>query len=230
MTVNDTGPDAVTGRSGLRNGKKAADGLPAVAAVALFALLFIGRGFGPLDFWWSMSGAVLLLVGLGAVLDRGYPASLARDPRSGALRKLVLGLLAAAALYGIFWVGNEASRWLFPFASGGIGRVYDFKAGAALPRIILLMALIIGPGEEIFWRAYLQRRWQARFGRWPGFLAAAALYTLVHAASGNVMLVLAAAVCGVFWGFLYMRTGSILLVAVSHTAWDLAVFVIWPFS
>ncbi len=229
MKRNDVGQEAAKGRANRRNGMTAAS-LPAVAAAVLFVLLFLGRGLGPLDFWWSMSGAILVLIGLGAALDRTYPASIARDLRSGALRKLSLGLLTAVALYGIFWVGNEVSRWLFPFAAGGIGRVYGFKAGAALPRIILLMALIIGPGEEIFWRAYLQRRWQARFGRWPGFLAAAALYALVHVASGNIMLVLAAAVCGVFWGFLYMRTGSVLLVAVSHTAWDLAVFVLWPFS
>jgi membrane protease YdiL (CAAX protease family) len=163
------------------------------------------------------------------VLDPGYSTSLARDLKSGLAGKLALGLLAAAALYGVFWAGNELSRALFPFAASDIGRVYGFKSGVPVARVVLLMALVIGPGEEIFWRAYLQRRWQARFGRWPGFLAAAALYTLVHAASGNVMLVLAAAVCGLFWGFLYMRTGSVLLVAVSHTAWDLAVFVLWPF-
>ena len=43
------------------------------------------------------------------------------------------------------------------------------------------------------------------------------------------MLVLAAAVCGLFWGYLYMRTGSALLVVVSHTVWDIAVFLIVPF-
>ena len=62
------------------------------------------------------------------------------------------------------------------------------------------MALLIGPGEEIFWRGYLQRRWQERFGAGRGFLFAAALYAAVHAGSGNVMLVLAAAVCGAVLG------------------------------
>lgn len=208
----------------------AADIAPAAAAAGMFIILFAGGSFGPIDFWWSMSGAIFILIGLSAALDRTYLASIARDIQGDALRKIGWGLLAAAVLYGVFWIGNEASRWLFPFAGSGIERVYGFKAGAALPRIILLMALIIGPGEEIFWRAYLQRRWQARFGRWPGFLGAAALYALIHVASGNAMLVLAAAICGLFWGFLYMRTGSVLIVAVSHTAWDLAVFVLWPFS
>lgn len=204
--------------------------IPPLVAAALFVPLFVWRGFGPLDFWWSMSASVVLLVGLGIALDRSYPVSLTRDLKAGVSGKLALGLLAAAALYGVFWAGNELSRVLFPFAASDIGRVYGFKSGVPMARVVLLMALVIGPGEEIFWRAYLQRRWQARFGRWPGFLAAAGLYALVHTASGNLMLVLAAGVCGLFWGFLYLRTGSILLVAVSHTAWDLAVFVLWPFS
>ncbi len=178
-----------------------------------------------------MSAAVILLIGLGVVLDRGYPASLARDLKSGLAGKLALGLLAAAALYGVFWAGNELSRIALPVRRRRTSAASTASSPASRwPAIVLLMALVIGPGEEVFWRAYLQRRWQARFGRWPGFLAAAGLYALVHAASGNVMLVLAAAVCGAFWGFLYMNTGSVLLVAVSHTAWDLAVFVLWPYS
>ena len=67
------------------------------------------------------------------------------------------------------------------------------------------------------------------FRRRPGIPLAAAVYAVVHAGSGNPMLVLAAAVCGLFWGYLYLRTDSVLLVAVSHTVWDLAVFVVFPF-
>jgi hypothetical protein len=95
---------------------------------------------------------------------------------------------------------------------------------------MFLMVLVIGPGEEVFWRGYLQRHLQDRWGNVPGFLAATALYALVHAGSGNPMLVLAAAVCGLFWGYLYLRSKSILLVLISHTIWDVAVFILFPFT
>ena len=62
-----------------------------------------------------------------------------------------------------------------------------------------------------------------------GFALTALLYTAVHLSSGNIMLVLAAAVCGVFWGWLYLRFRSPILNIVSHTLWDLAVFVVFPF-
>jgi hypothetical protein len=205
------------------------DILPAIFAAVLFISLFVFRRIGPLDFWWWMSVTIAVLIIMGAAFDSGYLESIHRDLRGGTARKIALGLLSAAVLYGVFFAGNMASRAIFPFAGSGIERIYGFKSGASTVRIVFLMALPIGPGEELFWRAYLQRRWAARFGRWGGFAAAAVLYTLVHAAGGNLMLVLAAGVCGFFWGWLYLRTGSILLVAVSHTAWDLAVFVIFPF-
>lgn len=201
----------------------------AVAAAALFGPLFVLRRLGPLDFWWWMSLNVILLIGLGAILDRSYLPALRADLRTRIGRKVALGVLSAVALYGVFWIGNEGARSLLPFAGSGIESVYGFKTGASLIRVVLLMVLLIGPGEELFWRAFLQRRAMERFGAIPGFLAATALYALVHAASGNVMLVLAAAVCGLFWGAIYLRTRSVLLVAVSHTLWDLAVFIVFPF-
>jgi len=210
--------------------RKVDDLIVAAAAVLLFVPLFIFRAAGPFDFWWWMSLNIILAVGLGAASDRTYLPALRADLRAGAGKKIFLGLLSAAALYAVFFAGNFFSRLLLPFAGAGIGAVYAFKSTASLVRIVPLMALLIGPGEEVFWRGFLQRRWQERFGARRGFLLATALYAGVHAGSGNVMLVLAAAVCGLFWGYLYRRTESLLLIAVSHTAWDLAVFIAFPFG
>jgi len=90
------------------------------------------------------------------------------------------------------------------------------------------MTLLIGPGEELFWRGFLQRRLQSHKGPFTGLLLSTAVYTLVHVGSGNLMLVLAAGICGLFWGYLYLRTGSIVINVVSHTAWDIAIFLLLP--
>lgn len=183
-----------------------------------------------MDFWQGMSGSLVLLVVLGAALDRDFASLLWADVRNDSGRKILRGVVSAVFLYAVFWAGNAASRAFFPFAEGGISEVYGFKGGASTFRIGLLLGLIIGPGEELLWRGFLQRRWAARWGPGRGFLAATALYASVHVGSGNPMLISAAAVCGVFWGFLYRRTGSVLLCAVSHTLWDLAVFLVFPFA
>ena len=102
--------------------------------------------------------------------------------------------------------------------------------GASKLRIAVLMIFIIGPGEELFWRGFLQRSLQNKIGNNLGFILATSIYTLVHLGSGNVMLVLAAGVCGLFWGYLYLRYGSITLNIVSHTLWDVTVFLWLPFN
>jgi len=202
----------------------------ALLAAALFVPLFIVRGIGAFDFWWWMSVNLAALLVLTAAIDPRQLIGLASDILDRPSTKIGLGLLAAAALYAVFFAGNILARRILPFAGSGIAQVYGFKAGVSPLRVIFLMVLVIGPGEEVFWRGYLQRHLQARWGGGRGFLAATALYALVHAGSGNPMLVLAAAVCGLFWGYLYLRTKSILLVLISHTIWDLAVFILFPFT
>jgi hypothetical protein len=200
----------------------------AVAAI-LFMALFRLRHLGPLDFWAWLAMNIAVAVALGFAVDRGYGRRIREDSRSGALRKVVIGIVSAIALYAVFAVGRVAALGLFPFASEGIGRVYALRSGVPLFRVVLLISLVIGPGEELFWRGFFQENAGAGIGRRAGFVLASLLYASVHLASGNIMLILAAAVCGVFWGWLYLRFRSPLLNVVSHTVWDLLVFVIFPF-
>ncbi len=202
--------------------------LAAILAVLFFVPLFALRRIGGFDFWWWMSLSVALLVSFGFFSDKSYSGIILKDLREGLQKKIGLGILSAGLLYALFFVGNEISRMLFPFAGTEINLVYGFKQNVSALRIILLMVFVIGPGEELFWRGYLQRLWQNRSGKIMGFVFASALYALVHVASGNIMLVFSAGLCGLFWGFLYLRYRSVLLICVSHTLWDLLIFVFFP--
>jgi len=199
--------------------------LAAILAVLLFIPLFALRRIGGFDFWWWMSLNVIILVCFGLVSDKSYLNLILKDFDDGLFKKIGLGLISAGLLYAVFFVGNEISRKIFPFAGAEISQIYSFKQNASALRILLFMIVFIGPGEELFWRGYLQRHWQNRFGKYRGFVLASVLYALVHAASGNIMLVLSAGVCGLFWGFLYLRYRSVVLICVSHTLWDLSIFV-----
>lgn len=203
------------------------------AAGALAAILFIAlfrlRRLGPLDFWSWLCLNIVLVVALAFIIDRSYARRLLQDARSGLGRKLAFGIASAAGLYAVFAAGRILALRLFPFAAAGISNVYALRAGAPAWRVALLIGLVIGPGEELFWRGFFQERTGATTSRSFGFALTVLLYTAVHLASGNLMLVLAAAVCGVFWGWLYLRFRSPVLNIVSHTLWDLAVFVLFPF-
>ena len=199
-----------------------------VLALALFVPLFITTGIGPFDFWWWITTNLLVLLALVQLADPPWRQELAADVKTHPARKIVLGILSAVALYIVFWLANKMTRLLFAGAAGDISAVYAFKEQAPTLRIVLLMTLIIGPGEELFWRGFLQRRLEHFYGQWPGLVLAAVLYTAVHVAGGNPILVLAAFVCGLFWGGLYLKYRSMLLNAVSHTVWDIAVFLLLP--
>jgi membrane protease YdiL (CAAX protease family) len=199
-------------------------------AATLFVPLFVTRGIFWLDFWWWLSANLILLLMLVALLDRGWREEVLTDFRARILFKIGLGLLSAGVLFGLFYAGNILSQKILPFAGAGIADIYDFKAHASPLRVALLMVLVIGPGEELFWRGFLQRRVQQEQGPWKGFAIATAVYALIHIGSGNLMLVLAAGLCGLCWGFVYLRARSLLTNVVSHTVWDISVFLLFPLA
>jgi len=143
-------------------------------------------------------------------------------------RYLWLGPLSAVLLYGIFWLGRECSTLLFPFTARQISQVYVNKAQLNPAAIGLLLFFIMGPAEEIYWHGFVQRSFSGRFDPWAGLLMTTAVYSLVHVFALNFILLVAAALCGFFWGWLYQREQNVIPVILSHSIWDVLIFVIFP--
>ncbi len=202
----------------------------AALALVLFIPMFVSRQLMFLDFWWWMSTNLVIVCTLSLAHDKGLRREMAGDLPRQAGYKILVGIASAALLYLVFRAGNFLSREMFEFAGRDIGRVYGFKDGAGAMRIALLMLFIIGPGEELFWRGFVQGNLSAQKGKIPGFWLGVLFYTLIHVATGNVILILAAFTGGLFWGWLYMRYRSLLVNMVSHIVWDISVFLLLPFS
>ena len=144
--------------------------------------------------------------------------------------QLVLGLVIALVLWCVFWVGDKVSQLLFSFARPQVDMIYGMKSGTASALIGVLLLLVIGPAEEIFWRGYVQRRLSQRWNVNVGFVVTLALYTLIHVWSFNFMLLMAALVVGAFWGLLYrLRPQWLTALVISHAVWDACAFVFFPF-
>ena len=92
----------------------------------------------------------------------------------------------------------------------------------------VLLLLLIGPGEELFWRGYVQQTMMQRWQPWMAWLIAAAVYAVVHVWAFNFMLFMAALICGLFWGSMYWKYRSVWPGIISHALWDVAIFVVWP--
>jgi len=198
--------------------------LPLLIALALWTLMFSPWMPPIAPFWGEMTVSALLLSSLATW----------KRPRwwreeAWTWRMLPTGLAIAAALWGVFWVGDKASAWLFDFARPQVDLIYGLKTGMSPWVLSLLLLLLIGPAEEIFWRGYVQRTLSARWGQNAGWAVATMAYTLVHVPSLNFMLVAAAAVCGAAWGTLFrFFPRQFPAIIVSHALWDAAVFVWLP--
>jgi len=201
-----------------------------ILALAMFMPLFVYRAIGAFDFWWWMSANLVVLVTLGFVTDQSFQQELVRDIKANTGRKILFGILSAAFLYGVFYVGNFTVRWLFDFAGKDISSVYGFKGNAEALRVGLLMLFVIGPGEELLWRGYFQGVLSKSIGKHQGFLVAVLFYTLIHVATGNLILILAALVGGIFWGWMYLKYNSLLMNIISHVVWDIVIFLLLPLN
>ena len=138
------------------------------------------------------------------------------------------GLLSAVVLWMVFYLGDFFSKMLFDFARPQVDSIYAMKEGRNKILLILGLLFIIGPAEEIFWRGYVQDRLIGKYGEWKAFIITTLIYALVHIWSFNFMLVMAALICGIFWGLMYRYSKNLVPLVISHAVWDVAVFILFP--
>ncbi len=143
-------------------------------------------------------------------------------------RDLFSGLGSAAALYGVFQLGDRLARRVMPSGEREIREIYELRNQA--PKLAIAAALTgaIGPGEELFWRGLVQRGLQHRFGRVGAALVGSGIYGGIHLVSGNLTLTGAAATAGLCWSLMYAAEQRIPALIVSHVAWDLWIFLVAP--
>lgn len=189
-----------------------------------FFVLFSPWTKDAIAFWPMMCLTTGFLAAGALLLDRGRLKSIYTFKTND----IAVGLLSAAFLYAVFYVGHFLSVRILPFAGGQVHSIYDIREGID-PRVIgLLLLFLVGPAEEIFWRGFVQRRLCGRYGIPAGFVLSVAVYALVHVWSFNFMLIAAAAVCGGFWGLMFLATRRLWPCILSHAVWDVAILLLWP--
>lgn len=199
-----------------------------IAAISIAALLwfimFSPWTSGLVSFWSAMTASALILTCMSFYL---YPTLKTEFHLTS--MAVVIGLLSALLLWLVFYLGDYFSTLLFDFAKPQVGGIYHMKVGYNPWVIGALLLFIIGPAEEIFWRGYVQNNLSRKYGSWVGVAATTLIYALVHLWSFNFMLIMAAMVCGAFWGLLYMQQkNNLVALIISHAVWDVAVFLIFP--
>ena len=193
-------------------------------AAILWTILFSPWTAPHLNFWIMMTCSGLTLTLYSTWAEPRWWKDVKID-----FQNVIIGVLIAVALWGVFWVGDRLSSLMFDFARPQVDMIYGMKAGENPWVLTVLMLFIIGPAEEIFWRAYIQKSLSRHWNPNVGFILTTLVYSLVHISKFNFMLIMAAAVAGLVWGLAYRffpeKIGAII---ISHALWDCAVFIWFP--
>lgn len=189
-----------------------------IAAFLWFATFVIQ----PFNFWMMMTFNTIVLSLIAFFMGR--PLFKKEDFK---LVNIFIGIFSAAVLYGIFFVGNIISKKIIPEQGQYLSAIYNNRVSVPTWLVAGLLFFPIGFGEEIFWRGFIQNKLQ-KFGNVRALIITTIIYTGIHIPTLNPVLVLAALTCGLFWGYIYYRTGSLLTVLISHMLWDPFIFVIAP--
>lgn len=208
--------------------------LSIIVAAVLWSVMFSPCTAPHVPFWPAMSVSAVTLLSLG-LWGRAHAfvrtiAALVRQPRA-VLIEAALATVIAAALWGIFALGNVITTHLFNFARTDIAQIYGLKDGTSSLLLSVLLLCVIGPAEELFWRGYIQRTLASRCTSTTAMVIATVIYAAVHAPSLNPMLLAAALTCGAVWGALYrFFPHHFPAIVLSHALWDAAVFVWFPIA
>ena len=193
-------------------------------AAVLWTVMFSPWTAPYVNFWVMMTLSGMTLTVYSTLASPGWWKDVNLD-----MTNVIMGVVLAAALWGVFWLGEFFSTMLFDFARPQVDMIYGMKEGENPWVLTALMLFIIGPAEEIFWRAYLQKNLSSSWNPNIGFVVTTILYSIVHLSKFNFMLIMAAMVAGFVWGLAYRlfpeKLGAIIL---SHALWDCAVFIWFP--
>lgn len=197
----------------------------------LLASIFWFIMFSPLtkdfaNFWLLMILSTSILI--------SYSIFLGKEQLKGVIsykhKWLIIGIASAIILYMIFYLGYYSSSYLFDFTHQQVTNIYSTKNQADKVLIGLALLLWIGPAEEIFWRGFAQHNLTLKYGETKGYVITTLIYALVHIWAFNFMLFMAALICGLFWGWMFKKYKSLVPVIISHSLWDVLIFVIMPIT
>jgi membrane protease YdiL (CAAX protease family) len=193
-------------------------------AAVLWTVMFSPWTAPYVNFWVMMTLSGMTMTVYSTLASPGWWKDVNLD-----MTNVIMGVVLAAALWGVFWLGEFFSTMLFDFARPQVDMIYGMKEGENPWVLTALMLFIIGPAEEIFWRAYLQKNLSSRWNPNIGFVVTTILYSIVHLSKFNFMLIMAAMVAGFVWGLAYRlfpeKLGAIILY---HALWVCAVFIWFP--
>ena len=173
-------------------------------------------------FWYLYTFTMLLFIALSFVLVK-------MEDEVQTWEYLVFGIGYGTLTYGLI---ATAYRFASIFTNDAAISVEQFLSvyGPTTVWHYLLLMLIIAPGEELFWRGFVQQKLKAYMSPFFAVLVASLLFGLSMSFSGFWLGVLAAVTSGILWGLLYEWKRSMPLIIIAHITMTILLFLVLPLN
>ena len=158
-----------------------------------------------------------VLAAVGLVVGRWIGTPILEDARVD-LRSGVLALAATLPLLALtFWSMRTELAFFARLREVFSETVVPLFGSLSLPEL-LLISIMAGIGEEVFFRAFLQGSLGRFVNPWIALALVSAFFGLVHAVSIGYAIV--AGLLGVYLGTLLLVTGNLFVAVAVHALFD----------
>lgn len=189
------------------------------------------RGFGPL----GLLAIILILAAglfagpLGAALLVLLWRWLSKTPWAelGYVRPSLKSILVAIPA-GILFKFVMKALVMPLLGADPVNHAFHFLAGnkAKIPEMLFALIVVAGFGEETFFRGWMFERLGKPAGNIAALLIATTLFAAAHYSGQGVAGTEQAAVTGLVFGIIFIRTRSIVPLMFAHAAFDLTAYAL----
>ncbi|WP_019416129.1 CPBP family intramembrane glutamic endopeptidase [Paenisporosarcina sp. TG20] len=171
-------------------------------------------------FWYAYTFTMLLFMALSLVLGK-----IEDDVQTW--EYLVFGIGYGTLTYGLIATAYRFTSFFSDAAAVSVERFLSDYGPTTVWHYMLLI-LIIAPGEELFWRGFIQQKLKAYMSPFFAVLVSSLLFGLSMSFSGFWLGVLAAITSGILWGLLYEWKKSMPLIIITHITMTILLFLVLP--
>lgn len=185
-------------------------------AFALYSLAFQDSAI----FWYMYSFALLVLMSVSVIFTKIFD-------EMATWKSLIYGLGYGTAIYAIIAGGFQLLKLLPVDTEQTVSSFIATFAPSSIWHYLLLMFIIV-PGEEIFWRGFVQQKLKSYVSTVYAVLISALLFGLALGFGGFIPGALAGIVTGIVLGFLYEWKRSMPLLIIAHLVMIVLLFLVLP--
>lgn len=173
-------------------------------------------------FWYFYSFTTLFLMSVAF-----YFAKLNDNLKTS--RYIILGITFGVLTYALFAIGYKVID-ITSLVSTKSATSFVNKFGPVSIWHYLMLLLIIAPGEELFWRGFIQQQLKKWLPPVYSIIVSAALFGFSFIFSGFWLGIFVAFILGLIFGVLYEWKKSMPLLILAHITLFFLLFSVFPFN